>query len=76
MHIPKKGIRALGIAESYTGCERSTLAGVVMRKDLRIDGFSFGSVTVGGVDATETVIQMIQDLGFEIEMETAASLQA
>jgi len=62
MHIPKKGIRALGIAESYTGCERSTLAGVVMRKDLRIDGFSFGSVTVGGVDATETVIQMIQDL--------------
>lgn len=62
MHIPKKGIRALGIAESYTGRERSTLAGVVMRKDLRIDGFSFGTVTVGGMDATGTVIQMIRDL--------------
>jgi endonuclease V-like protein UPF0215 family len=62
MHIPKKGIRALGIAESYTGRERSNLAGVVMRKDLRIDGFSFGSVTIGGMDATQSIIRMIQDL--------------
>src|SRR5271169_958296 len=62
MHIPKKGIRAFGIAESYIGRERSTLAGVVMRKDLRIDGFSFGAVTVGGMDATETVIRMIRVL--------------
>jgi hypothetical protein len=62
MHIPKKGIRAFGIAESYTGRERSILAGVVMRKDLRIDGFSFGSVTVGGMDATGTIIRMIRDL--------------
>jgi hypothetical protein len=39
MHIPKKGLRALGIAESYSGRSVSRLAGVVMRKDLRIDGF-------------------------------------
>jgi uncharacterized protein len=62
MHLPKKGLRALGIAESYTGRSHSTLAGVVMRKDLRIDGFSFGTVTVGGMDATETISGMIRQL--------------
>ncbi|MCX6682821.1 MAG: DUF99 family protein [Methanoregula sp.] len=62
MHIPKKGLRALGIAESFAGRERSTLAGVVMRKDLCIDGFAFGTVTVGGMDATDTVITMVQEL--------------
>jgi uncharacterized protein len=62
MHLPKSGLRALGIAESYTGRSHSTLAGVVMRKDLRIDGFSFGTVTVGGMDATDTILRMIHDL--------------
>lgn len=62
MHVPKKGLRAFGIAESYSGRTLSTLAGVVMRKDLRIDGFSFGTVTVGGVDATDTILAMIRDL--------------
>jgi uncharacterized protein len=62
MHLPKKGLRALGIAESYAGREYSTLAGVVMRKDLRIDGFTFGRVTVGGMDATDTILKMIHDL--------------
>jgi len=62
MHIPKKGLRALGIAESYSGRGHSTLAGVVMRKDLRIDGFCSGVVMVGGMDATDTVIRMIRDL--------------
>jgi uncharacterized protein len=62
MHIPKKGLRALGIAESFAGREQSTLAGVVMRKDLCLDGFTFGIVTVGGMDATDTVIGMVQDL--------------
>jgi endonuclease V-like protein UPF0215 family len=62
MHIPKKGLRALGIAESYSGRKHSTLAGVVMRKDLRIDGFCSGRVTVGGSDATDTILEMIRDL--------------
>jgi hypothetical protein len=62
MHIPKKGLRALGIAESYSGCTRSTLAGVVMRKDLRIDGFAFGTVTVGGMDATDSILAMVRVL--------------
>jgi endonuclease V-like protein UPF0215 family len=62
MHIPKKGLRALGIAESFAGRTHSTLAGVVMRKDLRIDGFVFGTVEVGGMDATDTILQMVEAL--------------
>lgn len=62
MHIPKKGLRALGIAESYTGRSVSRLAGVVMRKDLRIDGFIFSTVTVGGMDATASVLRMVREL--------------
>lgn len=63
MHMAKKGLRALGIAESYSGRTRSLLAGVVMRKDLRIDGFISGSVMVGGMDATDEILRMIRDLG-------------
>jgi len=62
MHIPKKGLRALGIAESYSGRSVSRLAGLVMRKDLRIDGFTFATVTVGGMDATASVLRMVHDL--------------
>ncbi|MGP8118455.1 endonuclease dU [Methanoregula sp.] len=62
MHIPKKGLRALGIAESYSGREHSTLAGIVMRKDLIIDGCAFSRVAVGGMDATEGVLAIVQTL--------------
>jgi endonuclease V-like protein UPF0215 family len=63
MHLQKKGLRALGIAESYAGRTVSTLSGVVMRKDLRIDGFVSGTVTVGGMDATDSILRMVQNLG-------------
>ncbi len=62
MHILKKGLRALGIAESYTGRLVSRLAGVVMRKDLRIDGFTFSTVSVGGMDATSSILRMVDQL--------------
>ena len=62
MHLPKKGLRAIGIAESYTGRSVSRLAGVVMRKDLRIDGFIFSTVTVGGMDATSSILGMMNEL--------------
>ncbi len=62
MHVFKKGIRALGIAESFTGRGYSVLAGVVMRKDLRIDGFAMARATVGGSDATDAVMRIVQDL--------------
>jgi endonuclease V-like protein UPF0215 family len=62
MHIPKKGLRALGIAESCHGRSISRLAGVVMRKDLRVDGFAFSTVTVGGSDASTSILRMVKDL--------------
>lgn len=62
MGLEKPGIRILGIAESWTGRKRSVLAGIVMRGDLRIDGCALGSVTVGGMDATEAVLGIVSSL--------------
>lgn len=63
----KKGIRALGVAECfYKGLsKRSILAGVVMRADMLVDGFSFSTATVGGLDATQAVLELYQRLGRE-----------
>jgi endonuclease V-like protein UPF0215 family len=63
MHLAKRGLRALGIAESFSGRASSTMAGIVMRKDLRIDGVAIASLTVGGMDATEAVLGIIGSLG-------------
>ena len=61
----KKGIRALGIAECFRkgASRKSILAGVVMRADLLLDGFSFSVATVGGLDATEAVMKLYERLG-------------
>jgi len=60
LHPFKKGIRALGIAESFNPKrdKASLLAGVVMRKDFIIDGIAFERTTVGGDDSTEKVIEL------------------
>ncbi|MFB6152997.1 MAG: DUF99 family protein [Halodesulfurarchaeum sp.] len=57
----KRGVRALGVAESYRG-ERSTLAGVVVRASRVVDGFSFGTCAVGGIDATDAVCDLYDAL--------------
>src|SRR5438046_9429650 len=63
IHAGKKAIRALGIAESFRKEDRySTLAGVVMRSDLIIDGFVFGRSTVGGDDSTQQIARMFSRL--------------
>jgi len=63
LHLSKKAIRALGIAESFRpGDRKSTLAGVVMRSDLLVDGFVFGTATVGGEDATASVLRVCRRL--------------
>lgn len=62
MQLQKSGIRVLGIAESFAGRSNSILCGVVMRRDLHIDGFVFGEVIVGGDDATQEIIRMIHEL--------------
>jgi len=63
INVFKKGIRALGIAESFQRDNpKSILAGVAMRGDLQIDGISLTSITVGGVDATEGVLRIFNNL--------------
>ncbi|WP_455280001.1 endonuclease dU [[Eubacterium] cellulosolvens] len=66
-HVDKKGIRVLGISESFikNKSKTSILAGLIMRADLVIDGFSFSKATVGGMDATECVLEIYQKLGRE-----------
>ncbi|MDX8549921.1 DUF99 family protein [Methanospirillum sp. J.3.6.1-F.2.7.3] len=62
MQLQKQGIRVLGISESFAHRDWSVLCGVVMRRDLHIDGFCFGKVRVGGMDATAEIIRMITSL--------------
>ncbi|MBP1927622.1 endonuclease V-like protein UPF0215 family [Methanolinea mesophila] len=62
MHLQKKGVRVLGIAESFASRKTSVLAGVVMRRDRRIDGFRCAAVTVGGVDATDAVLSLYAEM--------------
>ncbi|HPE63457.1 MAG TPA: DUF99 family protein [Methanothrix sp.] len=63
LHVNKRGVRVLGVAESFLKTEpQSRLAGVVMRKDLRIDGFGFARISVGGDDATEGVLDIWRGL--------------
>jgi len=59
----KKGVRVLGVAESFDKSEsRSIMAGVVMRGDLRIDGFSVCTPTIGGFNSTEELVSMFNRL--------------
>lgn len=63
LQINKKGIRVLGIAESFRrGSEKSVLAGIVMRSDSVIDGIGFTQITVGGMDATAGILRLFRSL--------------
>jgi len=63
LHIEKKAIRALGIAESFRRDDvYSTLAGVVMRSDLVVDGFAIGKLRVSGFDSTKSIVSLFQNL--------------
>ncbi len=63
LHLEKKGLRGLAIAESFTqNSKKSILAGVVMRRDFVIDGFVVGNATIAGDDATETILSMFEKL--------------
>lgn len=60
----KSGVRTLGISESFVKGEskKSVLAGVVIRGDLIIDGFSFSHTTVGGMDSTTSILDLYRKL--------------
>ena len=63
LHLEKKGLRCLAIAESFRqNSAHSMLCGVVMRRDFLIDGFVFGKTTLKGSDATDTILKMYDDL--------------
>ena len=64
LHLEKKGIRGLAIAESFTpDSTMSILSGIVMRMDFIIDDFVFGRTTLKGNDATDVILKMYYDLG-------------
>ncbi|MFX1415707.1 MAG: DUF99 family protein [Promethearchaeota archaeon] len=59
----KRGVRVLGVSESFKRSDTiSTVAAVVMRGDMRIDGIGFCGPAVGGKDATEQLISMYDRL--------------
>ncbi len=62
--LEKRGIRALGISESFRKelWNKSVLGGVIIRSDLVVDGVIFGTSTLGGDDATESIIDMYKRL--------------
>ena len=63
LHLEKKGLRGLAIAESFTqNSKKSFLAGIVMRRDFVIDGFVFGKATLEGDDATNEILSMYKKL--------------
>ena len=63
LHLEKKGLRGLAIAESFTqNSKNSVLAGVVMRRDFVIDGFVFVKATLEGSDATDEILKMYKKL--------------
>lgn len=75
----KPGARAVGIAESYgapTGSQQpeyrdpsspsqSSVAAAVVRADRAVDGLRFGSWTVGGTDATDVAVTIVDGLDRE-----------
>jgi len=63
LHLEKKGLRGLAIAESFRqNSQKSIFSGIVMRQDFVIDGFVFGSATLEGDDATDTILKMYDEL--------------
>lgn len=63
LHLEKQGLRGLAIAESFhQNSKKSILSGLVMRRDFVIDGFVFGTTTLDGDDATETILKMYDEL--------------
>ena len=63
-HNNKKGMRILAIAESFQKHDRSSiLAGIIMRRDLVVDGIIYSDTIVGGNDGTKKILSMIDSLG-------------
>lgn len=63
LHFEKKGLRALAVAESFRiSCKHAILAGVVMRRDLIIDGIGISKSTIRGDDSTQSIISIWRNM--------------
>ena len=63
LHLEKKGIRGLAIAESFRhDSQKAVLAGGIAATDLVIDGFVLGGATIKGDDATDEIVSMYQKI--------------
>lgn len=59
----KKGVRVLGVAESFEKSDsKSVVSGVIMRGDIRIDGFGVCFPTIGGKDSTRELLSLFAEL--------------
>jgi len=59
----KKGVRVLGVAESFEKSDsKSVVSGVIMRGDIRIDGFGVCFPTIGGKDSTQELLSLFAEL--------------
>ena len=62
-HFEKKGLRTLAVAESFRiSCKHAILAGVVMRRDLIIDGIGISKSTIKGDDSTQNIVSMWRNM--------------
>ena len=63
LHLEKQGLHGLAISESFSqDSKKSVLTGIVMSTDLVIDGFVLGYSTIGGDDATDSILSMYEKL--------------
>ncbi len=63
LHLEKKGLCGLAVAESFREhSTKSIFSGIVMRRDFIIDDFVFGNATLKGNDATDTILNMYDEL--------------
>ena len=63
LHLEKQGLHGLAISESFSqDSKKSVLTGIVMSTDLVIDGFILGHSTIGGDDATDSILSMYEKL--------------
>lgn len=59
----KPASRVLGVAESgIMGASHTILGGVVIRRDLLVDGLAWDRATIQGTDSTDAILRMLKRL--------------
>lgn len=76
LDLGKSGYRVLGCAESHRGREGDTgvFSGVVMRADARVEAVEFSPVTVGGLDATDALVDLWSTTGDDVQAVVVSGL--